>query len=391
MPVKIFRRFARERQARFSLASGLRQSCALFLATAVFSQAVGVAKAEERKKKLARLVDVEHFASRVSDRLVFHLSGPTTFRAVQRKSSPQQGSGVVLEMDDVSFQPVRSLAKKGIVSDMIWGARGETLQVFLPTRSDAEYSIFYLPSPFRLVVDVFASRRGKLGASVVPTVHRVVLDPGHGGTDPGAVGQSGLSEKDVALEIALRAAPLLARELGIDTLLTRDTDVFVPLEQRVAKANDFGADLFVSIHCNADRAGRAHGFMSFVLDGTQDHSVSSALARENDQSAWDNSHLSQFLPTTDAKAWGARRSRHFAKLLQRASHVSLHALYDDVRNGGVRAAGFYVLAGAQMPAVLFESSFISHPVEGARLGETHYRQKLADGIVNAVRAYRTGL
>src|SRR5207247_5948670 len=124
------------------------------------------------------------------------------------------------------------------------------------------------PEPFRLVIDVFkeppiAEAPTQPGAR---RVRRVVLDPGHGGHDPGAIGAGGLREKDVALDVAHRAAPLVARELGISTLLTRDSDVSVPLDERVARANAFGADLFVSIHCNASEQGGGRGVMTFVLD-----------------------------------------------------------------------------------------------------------------------------
>ena len=128
--------------------------------------------------------------------------------------------------------------------------------------------MFYVPEPFRLVIDV-AERDASLRAT--RNVRRVVLDPGHGGYDPGAIGPTGLREKDVALDIAHRAAPLVARELGISTLLTRDADVFVPLEERTARANAFGADLFISIHCNATEHSGSSGVMTFVLDGSHDH------------------------------------------------------------------------------------------------------------------------
>src|SRR5690606_19536524 len=112
-------------------------------------------------------------------------------------------------------------------------------------------------------------------------IRRVALDPGHGGHDPGAVGPRGLREKDVTLDIAHRAGPLIAQELGISTLLTRDTDVYVPLDERAAKANAFGADLFVSIHCNASADPSARGIMTFVLDESEDPLAMHVAAREN--------------------------------------------------------------------------------------------------------------
>jgi N-acetylmuramoyl-L-alanine amidase len=204
------------------------------------------------------------------------------------------------------------------------------------------------------------------------------------------VGPSGLREKDVALDIAHRAAPLIARELGISTLLTRDVDAYVALDERVAKANAFGADLFVSVHCNASEDPASRGVMTFVLDANSDRLAGTIAARENDSShaatAEFASQVSRLLDTRTTT-----ESVQFASLLQRATLASVLDRYPHVRDGGVRRAGFYVLAGAQMPAVLFEASFISNPDEELLLNGTDYRQKMADALVNAVRAYREGL
>jgi N-acetylmuramoyl-L-alanine amidase len=220
-------------------------------------------------------------------------------------------------------------------------------------------------------------------------VRRVVLDPGHGGHDPGAAGPAGLFEKDVTLDIAHRAAPLLARELGISTLLTRDSDVFVPLDERTARANAFRADLLVSIHCNASEDGSGKGVMTFVLDQTGDSEATRVAARENAASAAAGRELAAALSRILDRGTLAR-SEHFAGLLQRSTMASLRPRYPDVPDRGVHRAGFYVLAGAAMPAVLFEASFISNSLGEVRLNTADYRAKLADGIVNAVRAYQAG-
>jgi N-acetylmuramoyl-L-alanine amidase len=221
-------------------------------------------------------------------------------------------------------------------------------------------------------------------------IQRVVLDPGHGGHDPGATGLQGLREKDVVLDIAHRAAPLIARELGISTLLTRDLDAFVPLDERVARANAFAADLFISIHCNANETHSGRGVMTFVLDNAADASAATVAARENAASLAASAELASAMGRmADARVSAA--SVHFAELVQKASISAMQPRYPDIRDGGVHRAGFYVLAGARMPAVLFEASFISHPIDEQRLNTPDYRQKLADGLVNAIRAYRDGL
>ena len=218
---------------------------------------------------------------------------------------------------------------------------------------------------------------------------RVVLDPGHGGHDSGARGPAGLAEKDVTLDIAHRAAPLIARELGLTTLLTRDADDFVPLDERTAKANAFHADLFISIHCNASEDGQGRGIMTFVLDDARDAVAARIAARENAASPAAATELAGALQgMLDASS--LQRSLHFADLLQRSAVASLRVAYSDEPDRGVRRAGFYVLAGAHMPAVLFEASFISEPTSELRLNTADYRQKLADAIVNSIRAYLEG-
>jgi N-acetylmuramoyl-L-alanine amidase len=281
------------------------------------------------------------------------------------------------------------------------GKREEGLRVVLDLREQLHHRVFYLPEPFRVVIDLSsrppaADPRTADGKRVV---RRVAIDPGHGGADGGAVGPTGLREKDVALDVAHRVAPLLAHELKIETLLTRDGDVYVPLEERTARANAFHADLFVSIHCNASENGDARGVETFVLDPFREAGRASArlVALENgllrgktppDPAKLD-AQMDAALASLSIGDNGAR-SRLFGELLQRSTMASMAKRYDGTRDHGVKTAAFYVLAGAEMPAVLFETSFISNPDDEARLATADYRQKLADSIVNAVRAYRDG-
>jgi len=247
--------------------------------------------------------------------------------------------------------------------------------------------VFHLTDPYRVVVDVARHPPGVRGAGP-PVVSRVVLDPGHGGKDAGAIGPGGLREKDVTLDVARRAAPALI-EQGIQVVLTRDDDRLPTLEERTARANAFGADLFVSIHCNASEVKGHRGVETYVLDATRDELAARVAARENATPLGRGDELAAILGRIRF-ADQARRSSHFAYLLQRASMGALRTRYQDVADGGVHNAGFYVLVGASMPSVLFEVSYLSNPAEEARLDTSEYRQLLADAIVNAVRAYRLG-
>jgi N-acetylmuramoyl-L-alanine amidase len=332
---------------------------------------------------------IEHYVEERSARIVLHASAPAQFHAGQLARSAVPAQQLYVDVDDAVHVGASSYELGGIVERLTLLDSERGLRVLMDVSGPAEQNVFYLPAPFRVVIDV--SRKN--ATPVVTdgarrTVERIALDPGHGGHDPGATGPSGIREKDVVLDIAHRAAPLLARELAVTTLLTRDKDQAVPLEQRVAKANAFGADLFISIHCNADPSTVARGVMAFVLNGSDSAAVRHVAAREN-LTPGAGSELSAFLEQFD-DASAAEASLVLARLLQRASQASLLQGYPGTPDGGVHGAGFYVLAGARMPAVLFETSFISNPIEEARLGTGRYRQKLADAIVNAVRAYREG-
>ncbi len=337
----------------------------------------------------AEITGLRQYGGRDAGRVVVFLSRPTRFEVGDLAGDATHAPRVFIDVTQTKFHGARDFEGSGLVERVRLGAKGTSTRVVLDLASPASQRAFYLPEPFRLVIDVWkgASPSSDRGP---PRVRRVVLDPGHGGRDPGALGPDGLREKDVVLDVAHRAAPLLARELGISTLLTRDADVYVPLDERVARANAFSADLFLSIHCNASESPGSRGVMTFVLDASRDDLASRVAARENASSAEASAELATAM--SQVLDPGTRsRSNHFGELLERASLASLAPRYPEIVDLGVKSAGFYVLAGARMPAALFETSFISNTVEERRLDSGDYRQKLADAIVNAVRAYRDGI
>lgn len=340
----------------------------------------------------ARVLSVQRYGAKDSARVVIALSRPAAFRTGTLKAGDDAGTlrRLYVDIDHAVAGEQSSYEVGGLVQRVRTAQRADAARVVLDIEGAAEHRVFYVPEPFRIVIDVARGattlRLSSRGARVV---ERVVIDPGHGGHDPGAIGPRGLREKDVTLDIAHRAGPLIARELGVSTLLTRDTDVFVPLDERTARANAFGADLFVSIHCNAAEQTGSDGIMTFVLDRSSDATASQMAAVENAASAEAAKELATSLGQAQDEGL-LTRSLHFAELLQRAAAASLGPLYGPIRDQGVRRAGFYVLAGAHMPAVLFEVSFISNPSGEVRLNTGDYRQKLADSLVNAVRAYREG-
>lgn len=340
-----------------------------------------------------RITNIERYGGKDAARVVVFVTQPTLFDVgFIPADSAARGPRLYVDIDGATYKGALEHAVGGLVERVRVGKRPKGTRVVLDLSRPVQRKVFYLPEPFRLVIDVSteaAPSAAPEAAGGPRPIRRVVLDPGHGGHDPGAVGPAGLREKDVTLDVAHRAAPLLARELGVSTLLTRDSDDFVALDERTARANAFQADLFVSIHCNASEDPSARGFMTFVLDDSRDSLASAVAARENAASAAAAAELANAMSRV-LDAGSVSRSVRLAELLQKSALASFSQSYADEPDGGVKRAGFYVLAGARMPAVLFETSFISNPLGESRLNTGDYRQKLADAIVNSVRAYREG-
>lgn len=218
---------------------------------------------------------------------------------------------------------------------------------------------------------------------------RVVIDPGHGGSDPGAIGPTGLHEAEVNLDVGRRVAERLAERYGVQVILTRDRDVYVPLEDRAAHANDAAVDLFVSIHCNAARNVEARGIATFVLDTGSARVANRVTMREGELVSgdpWGGGDLTRILADLRLTQHGGRSVR-LAEDIQRAMLHDARLLFPAVDDMGVHPAGFHVLVSARMPSVLVELSFISNAVEEQRLRADSYRDVLASAIARAVGTF----
>ena len=337
------------------------------------------------------IVGIEAWPGDESSRVVVSLDRPARFRAGDDGGgggAGGRGPRTFVDLDGVDVGTIaRDLAMAGIVSRVRAEATTTGARVVLDLDGRAYRRVFYLPEPYRVIIDVARHPPGAT-ARGQRLVARVALDPGHGGSDPGAIGPAGVKEKDVTLAIAKRVAPTLARD-GVQVVLTRDEDRFVSLEERTARANAFNADLFVSIHCNAAENHAKRGVETYVLDTARDEMAGRIAARENATTAAAGAEIGSILASMRLADQSARSGK-LADLLQRAAVASLRGAYGDAIDGGVHTAGFYVLVGARMPGVLFETSYISNANEEARLASDDYEQRLADGIVNAVKAYREG-
>jgi N-acetylmuramoyl-L-alanine amidase len=380
-----------EREAKKSLAPTGSAAPPALAPAADPSGSVVVPKIDTSEKKEGRITNVERYGSKDAARIVVFVTRPALFQVGSLEADGAgQSPRLFVDLTNVHYQGQKNFDVGGLVKRVRLGAQKSGTRLVLDLETRAYRRVFYLPEPFRLVIDVSKEPPPVVAPEKGPRkIRRLVIDPGHGGHDPGATGPSGLREKDVTLDIAHRAAPLVARELGISTLLTRDRDDYVALDERTARANAFQADLFISIHCNATEHGSGKGVMTFVLDDSPDAVSARLAARENAASEAAAAELASAL--RGVLDQGTRSSSsHFAELLQRSAMASLAPSYQDVPDGGVKRAGFYVLAGARMPAVLFETSFISNPVGETRFNTGDFRQKMADAIVNAVRAYKDG-
>jgi N-acetylmuramoyl-L-alanine amidase len=334
------------------------------------------------------VVRIDVWPGEEAARVVVTLNRPAPYRIGDEATGEGATAQTFLDLDGVDLGAVaRDLAQSGIVRRVRAEATNTGSRVLLELEGHAWRRVFSMPDPFRVVLDVARRPPGTPGRSA-RELSRAVLDPGHGGKDTGAVGPTGVVEKDVTLDIAHRAARILVGQ-GVEVLLTRDDDRFVPLEERTARANAFSADLFVSIHCNASESRGHRGVETYVLDATRDEIAARVAARENEMTPSASAELTAMLGSMRL-ADQFRRSSQFARLLQRSATTAIRLRYGEAVEGGVHFAGFYVLVGARMPSVLFESSYISNPVEEQRLGSPEYRQLLADAVVNAVRAYREG-
>jgi N-acetylmuramoyl-L-alanine amidase len=221
------------------------------------------------------------------------------------------------------------------------------------------------------------------------SVSRIVIDAGHGGHDPGAHG-NGINEAELTLDVALRVQKLLEKQPGIEVVMTRDTDVFIPLQERTAIANREGADLFLSIHANASRNVQARGIETYFLNFAMNPEAEAVAARENATSG-QAMHSLPDLVRTIALNNKINESRDLAATVQRSMAKRLAAKNHNLKDLGVKQAPFVVLIGAVMPSVLAEISFVTNKQDGTLLRTQTYRQQIAQALFEGILNYQQGL
>jgi N-acetylmuramoyl-L-alanine amidase len=254
-----------------------------------------------------------------------------------------------------------------------------------PLEANAELPTEKIPQPAQPTKEGYSMAR-QLGLGI----KRIVLDPGHGGKDPGCIGKAGTMEKLIVLDICQRLKKLLDSTEELEVIMTRETDIYVPVENRTVIANQQRADLFVSVHANSNPSKKRSGVETFYLNFSHDPSVIETAALENATSTKNISEMKNILEKI-AKNSKVLESKELANHIQENLVGTLQKNYQDVKNLGYKGGPFWVLIGVETPSVLVEVSYLSNAKEETRLKNTQYRQLIAQGIYTGIKEYINSL
>ncbi len=354
--------------------------------------------------RLAHVYDIRHWSNPDYTRVVIDVDREVTFSKHLLKEDPDLNKPrrLYFDLQDTWIDP--NLKVISIHDALLIQARAaqhtpDTVRVVLDIKTIEDYNVFSLHDPFRIVIDV----KGKTTSEIAykrdiyrktpaerPKVRikRIVIDPGHGGKDPGALGRNGLKEKDVVLKVAKMLKKRIERIFDCEVFLTRSHDTFLSLEERMAIANAKKADLFISIHTNAHKNRNIHGIETYYLSPTNDKDALELAAKENGTSAKNVSDLQVILRDLILQK-NTTESSGLADCVQNCMVAELKRKYRGINNLGVKQAPFVVLMGAQMPSILIEVSFITNRREATRLTNDRYLDNIAYGIVKGISNYIT--
>lgn len=393
---------------------------------------MGVAAAGQ-SHALAVVRTVRHTATPETTRLIIECSAPVHYRLQRVGARADLGvpARIYIDFFDSELSPEARTGLTPPEGPLLRVRAGEpgasTSRLILDVPGLTQLGAFPMPDPFRLIIDVRGTPRArpadrdvrrdgappaeapqpvpppKLVAATVPQPRlpeplrparrrfKVVIDPGHGGKDPGAIGIGGVAEKDVTLGVALRLKQHLSAAPTIDVVLTRETDVFLALEERTAHANAERADLFLSIHTNASPNPQRAGVETYYLNNTSDRATIRLAKMENGLSSMTghgNRDMDTALILSDLiQSYKVQESVELAETVQRALITALNTRGQTVADLGVKRGPFYVLVGAGMPCVLAEVSFLTNPGEGARLAEPGYQDAVATGLLRGITQF----
>jgi N-acetylmuramoyl-L-alanine amidase len=323
-------------------------------------------------------------------RIVIETSAPITYRL-----EPTAGRELRIRLPGLAGAPKVEAIGDGFVNEArLERAGADAVLRVIFEGAAGERRASTLVDPPRLVLDLARpSEPATREQQAFTPLRTIVLDAGHGGHDPGAVGPGGLMEKDLVLDITKRVARLLEEGLGVKVLLSRDGDHFVPLRDRTSFANRERADLFVSIHANAHRVAASEGVEVYFLSSeATDNAARQVAAAENSVVQFEKPTPGRGPGRSDIVRtilWDLAQSEFLIES-SRVAETLLDAMTQALRipNRGVKQAGFYVLGGAAMPAILVEIGFVTNPKEERRLKDPRYRDEIARAIFNGLADYK---
>ena len=405
------------------------------------SPPVRTVSSRTKRGGMVEVRNVRYWNAENYTRVVVDLDGPVEYKGA-RIANPDRiffdlyGTRLSTILSGKTFEIDAGLLNRIRVAE---NRQGVT-RVVMEVKNAENFSFFSLPNPFRLVVDIRGpsaadvqyarkvprkqpqvesqseppaeekeepaqtevasapppqpptvpkpTRKGNhtLSRALGLKVGRIVIDPGHGGHDTGTIGPSGLMEKDLVLDVARRLGRRLAEELSAEVIYTREDDSFVPLENRIALANEKQADLFISIHANSSRNRKVRGVETFYLNFSSDPEVLALAARENALSQ-KSVHELQDLVRSISRNDKLDESRELAGAIQKHLHSQLRKSSRTLRNRGVKRAPFVVLIGGNMPSILTEVAFLSNSADEKLLKAPKGRQAVADGIYAGMTQY----
>ncbi len=372
--------------------------------------AAGQEKASSGGAK-AVLTGVRHTSSRSYTRVTLHLSAEVRYKSNFLAAEPSRDLPARVYVDLLGTRLGMNSSRPIAVQDgllrriRVGQFSPDVVRVVLDMSSLSDYKTFLLPDPYRLVVDILG-QGGEVPASPAKInkkrepapspgnnqgravgLRKIVLDPGHGGKDPGATGLGGIAEKDIVLSIAKKLARKLKKEMGVEVVLTRKNDTFIPLEDRTAIANAEEADLFISIHTNASPSPQMRGVETYYLDNTNDEASIRLAARENGTSRRSITDL-QFILSDLTQNLKLEDSITLAHRLHSSLVSHLGHRYGEVKDLGVKKALFYVLVGARMPSVLVELFFITNRHDARALTQKAYQDSIVEALFQGIKKYQ---
>jgi len=361
----------------------------------------GIKDSAPSKSGLVPVKDIRHWSTPNYTRIVVDLEAPVKYEHHLLKPDPGLKKPRRLYLDLKNARVTSRIDRPKVIKDgLLQKARAgqhtrDTVRVVLDMESIGGYNVFRLHDPFRIVVDVKRTARKGVKKPDVPVsiaeqlglkVKRIVIDPGHGGKDPGCSRGKGAREKDIVLSMARILAKKIEKEIGCEVYLTRTKDIFLSLERRTAIANTKNADLFISLHINAHKSKDIRGLETYILNVATDERAMTVAARENATSEKNISDLQSILNSLLLNT-KIHESSRLARGVQKGMVSQVNGKYKQAKDLGVKEAPFYVLIGAQMPAILVEAGFLTNITERKRLLSAKYQECIAEGICKGVKSY----